>query len=176
VTRFHCHVAVSLDGMIARADGSFDWLEGFPAEEFGLEPFLAGVDAILMGRATYDAVRGMGGDWPHPGKPCFVVTSRPLPDAPAEAEARPGDLAAVVAEMEARGFGLVWAEGGGQLIRGLLALGRLDVLEMALIPVALGQGIPLFPPGTPETRLRLRQADPKPGGALHLVYDIARWT
>lgn len=59
-TIWHCHIAMSLDGRIARTDGSFDWLEGHPAEEFGIEAFVEGVDAILMGRGTYDAVRGMG--------------------------------------------------------------------------------------------------------------------
>lgn len=80
-TIWHCHIAVSLDGKIARPDGSFDWLEGYPPQEFGLEAFLTEVDAIVMGRTTYETVRGFG-DWPHPDKPTLVVTSRPLTDPP----------------------------------------------------------------------------------------------
>lgn len=172
MTLWHCHVAVSLDGRIARPDGSFDWLEGFPAEAFGFDTFMETVDAIVMGRATCEVIRRMG-DWPHPGKPAFVVTSRDLPDPPPGVRARP-DLAALVAEIEARPFRRVWIEGGGQLLRGLLGLGRLDVLEMAVIPVVLGEGIPLFPAGTPEGWLRLRHCEAKEGGALHLIYDRAR--
>lgn len=172
-TIWHCHVAVSLDGRIARPDGSVDdWLAAdHPAEDFGFDAFLAGVDAILMGRATYDTVRRFG-DWPYPGKPTTVLTTRPLDDPPpAGVEARSGDLAAVVAELEARGHGRIWIEGGGQVVRSMLAIGKLDVLELAVIPIILGDGIPLFPPGTGELKLRLVRCEAKAKGALHLVYE-----
>ncbi len=172
-TTWHCHIAVSLDGMIARRDGSFDWLEGYTAEDYGIGPFLAGVDAILMGRGSYDAMRAMG-EWPYAGKRTTVVTGHPAEAPPADVEFRAGPLEAIVAEIEARGTRLAWAFGGGQLIRGLVAIGRLDVLEMAVIPIVLGGGIPLFPEGTRETPLRLRHSEAKAGGALHLVYDLPR--
>jgi dihydrofolate reductase len=171
-TIWHCHIAVSLDGHIARPDGSVDWLAEYPAEAFGFDAFLAGVDAILMGRATYDAVRRLGG-WPHPDKPTVVVTSRTLPDPPDGVEARNGDLATIVTELEQRGLGRVWMEGGGQILRGMLAIGRLDVLEMAVIPIVLGDGIALFPAGTPETKLRLVRCRARPRDALHLIYERA---
>jgi len=172
-TIWHCHIAISLDGKIARADGSFDWLEGHPVEEFGIEAFLAGVDAILMGRGTYDAVRGMG-EWPYAGKAVIVMTSRPLGDAPPDIEARSGDLAVVAAELEARGYAKVWIEGGGQVIRGMIAAGKLDVLEMAIVPIVLGDGIALIPPGTPELKLALKSCEPRSGGALHVIYEAVR--
>ncbi|WP_237216346.1 dihydrofolate reductase family protein [Falsiroseomonas oryziterrae] len=171
-TFWHCHIAVSLDGRIARPDGSFDWLEPYPAEEFGIEAFLAEVDAILMGRGTYDVVRGAA-DWPYAGKDVVVVTNRPLQEAPDRVTARGGDIAAIAAEMEARGYRRVWVEGGGQVIRQVLAIGKLDRLEMAVIPRVLGAGIPLFPQGTPETALRLVSCVPRAGGALHVIYDRA---
>jgi dihydrofolate reductase len=172
-TTWHCHVAISLDGMIARPDGAFDWLERYPAEDFGIEAFMAGVDAILMGRGSYDAMNGMG-EWPYPGRPATVVTSRPPDAAPPGVEFRAGPLDAVVEEIESRGTRRGWVFGGGQLLRGMLAIGKLDVLEMAVIPIVLGQGIPLFPPGTKETPLRLRHCEARAGGALHLVYDLPR--
>jgi dihydrofolate reductase len=174
-TVWHCHVAVSLDGKIARPDGSVDdWLVAdHRPEDFGFEAFLAGVDAILMGRGTYDAVRRMG-DWPYPGKPTVVLTTRPLDDfAPAGVEARSGDVAAVAAELEERGCRRVWIEGGGRVLRSMIAIGRLDVLEMAVIPIVLGDGVPLFPEGTGELRLRLVSCEAKAKGALHLVYERA---
>ncbi|MBU8544702.1 MULTISPECIES: dihydrofolate reductase family protein [Roseomonadaceae] len=174
MTLFHCHIAMSLDGMIARADGGVDWLEqgAPPPEAFGFTAFYDRVETILMGRTTYEAARRMG-EWPYAGKPVLVVTSRPLADAPPGVETRPGDLPALVAELRQRGLGLVWVEGGGQLLRGMLAIGALDRLEMAVIPVVLGDGIPLFPPGTPETRLALRH-HAAVGDALHLIYEPAR--
>ena len=172
-TIWHCHIAVSLDGKIARPDGSVDdWLAAdYPAEDFGFEAFLAGVDAILMGRGTYEAVRRMG-DWPYPGKPTVVLTTRPLDGPPpAGVEARRGDVAAVAAEIERRGYRRVWIEGGGQVVRSMIAVGKLDVLEIAVVPVILGDGVPLFPQGTGELKLRLARCETKTKGALHLVYE-----
>jgi dihydrofolate reductase len=171
MTIWHCNLAVSLDMRIARPDGSVDdWLvaEYSPAEgEF--EAFLDGVDLILMGRDTYDAVRRMG-DWPYPGKPAVVLSHRPLDAPPPGVERRSGDLSAVVAELEGRGLGRIWIEGGGQLVRDLLALGRVDVLEMAVIPVVLGAGIPLFPEGTVESWFGLESVRPWVRGAIWVVY------
>jgi dihydrofolate reductase len=170
-TIWHCFIAASLDGRIARLDGSVDWLGGTgPPEEFGYEAFYASIGAILMGRGTYDAVRSMG-DWPYAGKPTVVLTSRPLDDPPPLVEARSGDIAAVAAELEARGHARIWLEGGGEVVRQMLAIGRLDVLEMAVLPRVLGSGFPLFPEGTPETVFRLVSSTARSGGALHLVYE-----
>jgi dihydrofolate reductase len=155
-TVWHCHIAVSLDGKIARADGSVDdWLAAdYPAEDFGFGAFFAGVDAILMGRGTY------------------VLTTGPLDDLPpAGVEARSGDVATVAAELEARGYRRVWIEGGGQVVRSMIAIGKIDVLEVAMIPIILGDGIPLFPQGTDELKLRLVRCEIKAKGALHLVYE-----
>ena len=172
-TVWHCHVAISLDGKIARPDGSFDWLMAHPAEEFGIEAFLQGVDAILMGRATYDVIRSAG-EWPYPGKRTIVMTSRPLPGAPEGVEARSGELAAVAAELESCGCRRVWIEGGAQVIRGMIAAGKLDVLEMAIVPIVLGDGIPLILAGTPELKLALKSCERRSGGALHVVYEAVR--
>ena len=172
-TIWHCHIAVSLDGKIARPDGSVDdWLAAdYPAEDFGFDAFLAGVDAVLMGRGTYEAVRRLG-DWPYPGKPTVVLTTRPLDDPPpAGVEARRGDVAAVAGELERRGYRRVWIEGGGRVVRSMIAIGRIDVLEMAVIPIILGDGIPLCPQGTGELKLRLVRCETKAKGALHLVYE-----
>jgi len=173
-TIWHCHIAVSLDGKIARPDGSVDdWLVAdFPAEDFGIDAFMAGVDAILMGRDTYEGVLRFGG-WPYPGKPTIVMTTRPLKDPLPDVEARSGDLSAVAAELEQRGYRRVWVEGGGQIIRSMIAIGKLDVLEMAIIPIVLGEGVPLFPQGTGELKLRLVKCETKNKGALHVVYERA---
>ena len=172
-TIWHCHVAMSLDGKIARSDGSFDWLTPYPPQEFGIEAFEASIDAVVMGRATYEIERSRL-DWPHAGKPTFVVTSRPLANPPPLVEARPADFLALAREIEERGWCKVGVEGGGQLIRGLIGVGALDVLEMAIIPLVLGDGIPLFPAGTPEIGLELVASEQKLRGALHVVYRRVR--
>jgi dihydrofolate reductase len=174
-TVWHCNIAASLDGKIARPDGGVDdWLAAdFPAEDFGFDAFLAGTDAILMGRATYETIRKPGA-WPYPGKPTVVMTTQlPLPDPPPGVEARSGGMAGVAADLERRGHRRVWIVGGGQVIRSMIAIGKFDVLEMALIPTILGDGIPLFPPGTGGLNLRLTKCEAKAKGALHLVYERA---
>lgn len=165
---WHCHIAMSLDGKIARSDGSFDWLMPYPPQEFDIDAYHAGIDAVVMGRDTYEVERAMP-EWPH-AKPVFVVTNRPIDAPPPRVEARAGDLLAVADELGRRGYRKIGVEGGGRLIRGLIAIGRLDVLEMAIIPLVLGDGIPLFPAGTPELPLSLVKCEPRSGGALHVVY------
>jgi dihydrofolate reductase len=174
MTVFHCYIATSLDGLIARPDGSVDWLVAGagPPEEFGYESFYAGVDAIVMGRGTYEACRAMG-EWPYAGKPVIVLTRRPIPDAPPGVEARDASAADIVAACEAKGLARVWVEGGGEVVRQFLAIGRLDVLEVAVLPLVLGRGIRLFPDGCAETRFTLRCSTARGGGVLHLIYDKA---
>lgn len=170
MTIWHCHVAVSLDGKIARPDGGVeDWLVAdYPPEGLGFEEFYAAVDVILMGRGTYDAVRGPGG-WSYADKQVFVLTSQALTDLPPGVHVR-RDLDALIAEIEAAGHALAWIEGGGQVLSAMIARDRVDVLEMAVIPHILGEGIPLFPPGTPELKLDLVLAQPWRNGAMHLKY------
>jgi dihydrofolate reductase len=173
MTIWHVHAAVSLDAKLARPDGAVDWLADYPPDDaLGFAQFLASVDAILMGRDTYEAVRRLG-DWPHPDKPTIVLTHRPLPDAPPGVETRSGDLARVATEMENARYRRVWIEGGGVVVRDMIALGKLDILELAVIPVVLGNGIPLFPDGTGESKLVLDAAKPWIKGAVHLVYRRA---
>jgi dihydrofolate reductase len=167
---WHCHVAMSLDGMIARADGSYDWLYPYPPQEFGIDAYHKSIGCIVMGRATYEVERRHD-PWPHAGRPTVVVTSRPLSDPPPLVEAWSASLLALAQQLEGRGYSRIGIEGGGQLIRGLVQIGRLDVLEMAIIPLVLGQGIPLFPAGTSELLLKLAKCEPKTGGALHVVYE-----
>ena len=67
----------------------------------------------------------------------------------------------------------MWIEGGGRVIRSMIAIGKLDVLELAVIPIILGEGVPLFPQGTDELKLWLVKCESKAKGALHLVYERA---
>lgn len=172
MTLWWCSVAVSLDGRLAGPGGALDWLDGYPADHPDFLAMVGRADAILMGRTTYDAIRGFG-DWPHPGKAAVVLTSRPLDDPPPGVEARGGPLAAAVVEMESR-FATVWIEGGGFVLREMMRLGKLDRLDLAVIPVVLGAGPPLFPDGAPRTPLSLLAGRPWVRGAMWLSYAVAR--
>ncbi len=167
---FHVYIATSLDGMIADAEGGVGWLDAHQPSGFDFGAFLGSVDTILMGRATYDAVLGFG-DWPYGDKPTIVMTSRPLTNPPACVEVRNAPLADVIAEIEGADYQRIWVEGGGHLIRDLLALNRVDRLELAVIPVILGDGVPLFPTPGHAAAFTLSACEPAGADVARLVYD-----
>jgi len=168
--------AMSLDGLIARPDGAFDWLDGFPADDsFGFDSFLDSLDGIVMGRASYEAARA-GGGWDYGRWPVVVATHRPLPDPPEGVEGLAGQPAALLAGLARRGAGgTVWLFGGGALARQFLDAGLLDRIEIATIPVILGRGLPAFGgAGRGDAWLTLDFARPLASGAIHSRYTVRR--
>ena len=111
------YIAMSLDGFIARPDGRLDWLEAPDTDnrtQDDFEQFLAGVDAIVMGRNPYDTVLSFG-VWAYGDKPVFVLTHRPLsqPEDPqASVEAITGEPAAIIATLAARSLRTLYVDGG----------------------------------------------------------------
>jgi len=172
------YLACSLDGFIAAPDGSVAWLDLFSAggEDYGYAGFLAGVGSLVMGSRTYEQLLGFGA-WPYAGRPCFVVTSRrlPVPDG-ADVRLRAGsDLGAVVAEARTAAEGrAVWLVGGGALARSMLDVGVVDTLDLALMPVLLGDGIPLFVSGLRPHGLVLRESRTHADGVVQLRYSVQR--
>lgn len=163
---FVYYVAASLDGYIADENGGVDWLpEPLEGEDYGYARFLAGVDGLLMGRRTYEQVRGFG-EWPYAGQRVRVWTRRPLDDPPPEVEAIAGPAAEVAARLDAGGFRRIWLVGGAELAEALRREGLVDEWVVTLIPRTLGAGIPLF--GGPDDDLEIVRADPFPGSILQL--------
>ncbi|MEO4001355.1 dihydrofolate reductase family protein [Mesorhizobium sp. CAU 1732] len=165
--------AMSLDGYIARPDGSFDWLESYPANaDFDFDAFLASVTGIVMGRASYDAARSSGG-WDYAAWPCVVATSRPIDDAPDGVEAVSGIPAQLLDRLRARGAtGRIWLFGGGDLARRFLDAGLLDTIEIGTIPVILGKGLPAFGAPDSDIWLDMNFAAPLANGAVHTQYRV----
>ena len=171
-TIWHAYLAVTLDGRIARPDGSVDFLDGFSAEEAGFEAFFAGVDALVMGRSTYDAVMTTG-SWPYGRKPVTVLTSRPLADAPDWVTPRNEGAGNAVEVIDREGYGRVWVVGGGVVLAALMATGRIDLIELWVVPVLIGAGIPLFPVWTTPGPVSLLSAEAGPRGMVRLTYKPA---
>ncbi len=137
-------VGTSVDGFIARPDGTFDFLPPGGGEEHGYEAFFASVDALVIGRKTYETVLPFK-EWPYGTKPVFVLSSRPLPPAPAGAvvERLSGAPADVVSQLEARGLRHLYVDGGAT-IQQFLRAGLVQRLVVTRVPVLIGEGIPLF--------------------------------
>jgi dihydrofolate reductase len=169
------HAAASVDGFIATPDGGVEWLSGFSSKDGTYERFFAGVGSLVIGRTTFDQVLGWG--WPYGDKPAAVLTSSPLPvEAPPTTFAVAGDdLAGVVERLRAAAPGALWIVGGGATAGAFLRAGLLDEIQLGVIPVLLGSGIPLFPrDGTPLHELELVEADACPSGIVDLLYRVAR--
>ena len=167
--------AMSLDGFIARQDGSFDWLDDYPADaDFDFDSFLASVSGIVMGRGSYDAAR-RDGRWDYAKWPCVIATSRRVEDLPDNAEVLAGKPAELVARLRERGAdGRIWMFGGGELARQFLDAGLLDTIEAGIIPIVLGAGIPAFGGAQPDRWLDLDFAKPLANGAIHARWRVRR--
>jgi len=139
-------VGTSVDGFIARRDGGLDWLPAGGGEPHGYDEFFATVDALVIGRKTYETVLAFP-DWPYGKKPVFVLSHSLAAPCPAGAvvEHMSGDPAEVAAKLAARGIRHVYVDGGITIQR-FLAAGLIQRLIITRVPVLLGDGIPLFGP------------------------------
>jgi dihydrofolate reductase len=168
--RLRYQVAMSLDGFIAGPQGEYDWIATDPSIDFS--SLYKEFDTAVMGRKTYEVVTAQGGHGAIPGLD-VVVFSRTLPAA-----TYPGvrllndDPRKVVTALKANQGRDIWLFGGGALFRSLLDAGLVDTVEVAVMPVLLGAGIPLLPPGT-ATKLVLADQKILPAsGIVVLAYSV----
>jgi dihydrofolate reductase len=166
-------IATSIDGFIARADGGLDWLPE-DAEPHGYDEFIAGIDAIVIGRKTFETVLGFPA-WPYGDKRVVVLSSRPV-DLSATvggvAEQMSGPPAEIVARLAATGSHHLYID-GGITIQGFLRAGLIQRLVVTRVPVLLGDGIPLFGALPRDVRLRHMATRHFPSGLVQSEYQVA---
>ena len=138
----------SLDGYIAGKNGELDWLEMIPNPdnvEMGFVSLMEEIDAIVMGRTTFEVVCAFGGDWPYP-KPVFVLSNN-LKKIPAElsdkATLLKGNPHEILNQIHQKGHYILYVD-GGKTVREFLKADLIDELRITTIPILLGGGIPLF--------------------------------
>lgn len=166
-------IATSLDGFIARADGAIDWLPHDSTEDYGYDTFMASVDAVVMGRLSYETVLGMGG-WFYGTKPVYVLSSlATIPRAPEGATVArlAGAPEEVAAELERRGVREAYIDGGVTIQRFLRA-GLIRRVIITRIPVLLGTGRPLFGELQADIRLKHLRTQSWPSGLVQSEYRI----
>jgi dihydrofolate reductase len=167
-------LGISLDGYIARPDGSVDFL--FVPKDYSMAPFFKTIDTALMGRKSYEAgLRMGGGEFNSFGLACYVF-SRSLPpgEDPHGATIVKDSPADFVAMLRKRKGKNIWLMGGGELARDFLKADLVDELYMGMVPVLLGDGIPLFPPGFPQREFSLLENKSYSKGLIALKYERVR--
>jgi len=175
-------MVASLDGFIARKDGSVDWLE--TADEFVggatmdpgfVEAFLETIDCYVMGSRTYETAlsfeaKGLG--WAYGDKPTFVLTRRELPRTRETVELYSGDLVPFVNGRLRPSFRSIWFVGGGLVCGECLRLGLADEVRYSVLPILIGEGIPFFGKLDRDIALHLAEVKAYQSGMVELRYEV----
>jgi dihydrofolate reductase len=170
--RVRYQVAVSLDGFIAGPKGEYDWIVGDSSIDFGA--LFKEFDAAVMGRKTYEVMKANGGDGMLTGLD-VVVFSKSLPSRTAKGlritNEEAGDVVKALKKQPGKD---IWLFGGGELFRSLLDAGLVDTVELALMPVMIGSGIPLLPPGALAKLELVDQKVLSASGIVFVSYRVRR--
>ena len=183
-SRVTLHMAASLDGFIARKDGSVDWLEvvdefsgGVELDPEFIQAFLKTIDCYVMGSRTYETAlnfetKGLGlayGD-----KPTFVLTSRDLPRTRDTVEFYSGDLTQFVNSRLRPKFRSIWFVGGGAVSAECLRLDLADEIRYSILPILIGDGVSFFGNVDKDVRLHLAEVKAYKSGTVGLCYEVRR--
>jgi dihydrofolate reductase len=183
-SRVTIHMAASLDGFIARRDGSVDWLE--TSDEFAggetldpsfVEALLASIDCYVMGSRTYETALGFetkGFGWAYGDKPTFVLTHRALARTRDTVEFYSGDLAALVDDRLRPAFHSIWFVGGGVVAGECLRRGLADEVRYSILPILIGDGIRFFEALDRDVALHLTEVKAYGSGMVELRYEVRR--
>jgi len=166
-------VGVSVDGFMARPNHDLDWLPEGGGEPHGYDEFLAGIDALVIGRKTFKKVLTFD-PWPYGAKRVVVLSGRPLqlPSAiGSNVEQMAGSPAEIVARLAERGATKLYVDGGITIQRFLRA-GLVDRLIITRVPVLIGEGIPLFSTLPHDVRLRHVATRSFPSGLVQSEYEV----
>lgn len=183
-SRVTIHMAASLDGFVARKDGSVDWLE--TSDEFAggktlsaesIDAFLRTIDCYVMGSRTYETALGFeakGLPWVYGDKPTFVLTHRELRRTRNCVEFYSGDLAPFINGRLRSAFRSIWVVGGGAVSGQCVRQGLADEVRYSILPILIGDGIRFFDALDADVALHLAEVNAYANGAVELRYEVPR--
>jgi dihydrofolate reductase len=179
--RIIVYIATSADGYIARPDGDVEWLNRRPGTvDYGMREFYPTIDTILWGRKTYDwllnyyKTRGKTKGLFDRKVANYVFSRNPPKRAAPGATFVSEPVKAFAQRLRATPGKQIWMMGGGGLIASFLDAGEIDEFDIHVIPVLIGEGIPLVAPRHRDVELRLRSSKKFPDGVVRLRYEVAR--
>lgn len=183
-SRVTIHMAASLDGYIARKDGSVDWLEtsdefpgGATMDPDFVQEFLETIDCYVMGSRTYETALGFeqkGFGWSYGNKPTVVLTHRELPRIRESIEFYSGDLSQLVNERLRPRFHSIWVVGGGLVAGECLCRGLADDVRYSILPILIGEGISFFEKLDRDVPLHLIETKAYVNGMVELHYEVRK--
>jgi dihydrofolate reductase len=171
------HIGASADGYIARPDGDLEWLTSRPAPPgfYGMNEFTKSIDTKLLGRKTYEASLRLGARFDS-SKTKTIVFSRHAPPAgaPSGVEFATGAIVSFISRLRDRPGKNIWLMGGGDLIASFLDEDAIDEFVVSVVPVFIGDGIPLIARRHRHTQLELRSVERFEDGVVQLHYHVAK--
>ena len=177
MSRVTIHMACSLDGFIAKHDGDMGWFETADSYDKGQDygdvaAFLASIDRYVMGSNTYELALELG--WLYGDTPTTVLTSRQLPKVKETVDFYSGDLRELVTGQLRRKYRNIWVVGGAKVAAEFIRLGLGDDLRLSILPVTLGDGMPLLGGDARQQALHLKDVTPYKNGVIELWYEIRK--
>jgi dihydrofolate reductase len=167
------YISMSLDGYLATKDNSLDFLSMVEqeGEDYGYNDFVKTVDAVIIGRKTYDKVIEMGYEYPHTDKDVYVITRTERPST-GNLKFYTGELHALIDRLKSQPGKNVYCDGGAEIANELLKMNAIDELIISVVPILLGDGIKLFNDGRPEQKLELVSVKQFDKGLTQLYYKL----
>jgi dihydrofolate reductase len=165
------YIAMSLDGYIAKTDGSIDFLSAVEqkGEDYGYEEFLKTTDTIIIGRKSFDKVISMGYEYPHKDKDVYIISRSPRTGI-GSFKYYSDNLKDLIVRLKSSKGKDIYCDGGAEIVNELLRENLIDEFIISVIPVILGSGIPLFKKDGPELKLRLINSIHFDKGLVQLHY------
>lgn len=167
------YISCTLDGYIAKPQDDLSFLKRVEkeGEDFGYHKFVESIDAVIVGRKTYEWVVNQGFEFPHRDKDCYIITRQ---NRPAEGNLTfyTGDLSELVQQLKAKKGKNIYCDGGAQVVNLLMQKQLIDEMIISIIPIVVGAGTKLFQPHIPEQELELLSSRSYSTGLVQLHYRV----
>jgi dihydrofolate reductase len=168
------YIAMSLDGYIAKPNDDIGFLSMVEQEgqDYGYAAFVETVDAVIIGRKTYEKVISMGFGFPHADKDVYIITRTPRPNI-GSVKFYSGDLKSLVQKLKSKEGKNIYCDGGSEIVNELLKDELIDEFVISIIPILVGNGTELFKAGRPEQKLELVSVKSFDKGLTQIHYKRA---